>query len=50
MGIQKISAGAQQGKLEFSEKPAIDPAVLINLIQVHAKRYQMEGPNAYALP
>ncbi len=44
MGIQKISAGAQQGKLEFSENPSIDPGVLINLIQVHAKRYQMEGP------
>ncbi|CAM3033155.1 Transcription-repair coupling factor [Legionella steigerwaltii] len=44
MGIQKISAGAQQGKLEFSEKPTIDPGILINLIQVHAKRYQMEGP------
>lgn len=44
MGIQKISAGAQQGKLEFSENPSIDPGVLISLIQVHAKRYQMEGP------
>ncbi|WP_412757666.1 transcription-repair coupling factor [Legionella bozemanae] len=44
MGIQKISAGAQQGKLEFSENPSIDPGVLIHLIQVHAKRYQMEGP------
>ncbi|KTD40734.1 transcription-repair coupling factor [Legionella parisiensis] len=44
MGIQKISAGAQHGKLEFSENPSIDPGVLIHLIQVHAKRYQMEGP------
>ncbi|EHL31419.1 transcription-repair coupling factor [Legionella drancourtii] len=44
MGIQKISAGAQQGKLEFSEQPSIDPGALISLIQVHAKRYQMEGP------
>lgn len=44
MGIQKISAGAQQGKLEFSENPSIDPGVLISLIQVQAKRYQMEGP------
>ncbi|AWN74714.1 transcription-repair coupling factor [Legionella anisa] len=44
MGIQKISAGAQQGKLEFSENPSIDPGVLIHLIQVHAKRYQMDGP------
>lgn len=44
MGIQKISANNQQGKLEFTENPLIDPGVLINLIQVHAKRYQMEGP------
>lgn len=44
LGIQKISASAQQGKLDFTEKPSIDPAVLINLIQVHGKRYQMEGP------
>jgi transcription-repair coupling factor (superfamily II helicase) len=45
MGIQKISAGPQQGKLEFSEKPLIDPSALIHLIQIHAKRYQMEGPH-----
>lgn len=44
MGIQKISASGQQGKLDFTEKPAIDPGTLISLIQVHAKRYQMEGP------
>lgn len=44
LGIQKISAGAQQGKIDFSEKPAIDAGALISLIQVHAKRYQMEGP------
>ncbi len=44
LGILKISAGADQGKLDFNEKPSIDPGALINLIQVHAKRYQMEGP------
>lgn len=44
IGIQKISAGTQQGKLEFREQPAIDPGALIHLIQVHAKRYQMDGP------
>ncbi|MDP3269568.1 MAG: transcription-repair coupling factor, partial [Legionella sp.] len=44
LGIQKISASAQQGKLDFNEKPSINPGVLISLIQVHAKRYQMEGP------
>jgi transcription-repair coupling factor (superfamily II helicase) len=44
MGILKISAGAQQGKLEFSEQPAINTATLISLIQLHAARYKMEGP------
>ncbi len=44
MGIQKITASAQQAKLEFSEQPNIDPGKLISLIQVHAKRYQMDGP------
>jgi transcription-repair coupling factor (superfamily II helicase) len=44
IGVLKISAGAQQGKIEFNEKPCINPEALINLIQVHAKRYQMEGP------
>jgi transcription-repair coupling factor (superfamily II helicase) len=44
LGINKINAAQQSGKIEFSDKPEIDPAVLISLIQVHAKRYQMEGP------
>lgn len=44
LGIQKISASSQQGKLDFNEKPDINPGTLITLIQVHAKRYQMEGP------
>jgi transcription-repair coupling factor (superfamily II helicase) len=44
MGILKISAGTQQGKIEFDEKPSIDPGALISLIQVQTKRYQMDGP------
>jgi transcription-repair coupling factor (superfamily II helicase) len=44
LGIHKISALAQQAKIDFSEKPSINPATLISLIQVHAKRYQMQGP------
>lgn len=44
LGIQKISAGADHGKLDFTEKPAIDPSALIRLIQVQAKSYQLEGP------
>ncbi|STX51133.1 transcription-repair coupling factor [Legionella busanensis] len=44
LGINKINASEQQGKIEFSENPKINASVLINLIQVHAKRYQLEGP------
>lgn len=44
LGIIKISASQEKCKIDFNEKPAINPAELINLIQVHAKRYQMEGP------
>jgi transcription-repair coupling factor (superfamily II helicase) len=44
MGISRISAQGSQGKIEFNEHPNIDTKVLINLIQVHAKRYQMDGP------
>lgn len=44
LGVNKINVNQQQGKLEFNEAPSINPAVLINLIQVHAKRYQLEGP------
>lgn len=44
MGIQKISANAQLGTLDFSVNPSIDSGVLISLIQLHAARYKMDGP------
>ena len=45
LGITRISASGPNGKIEFNDKPTIDARVLISLIQVHAKRYQMEGPS-----
>ncbi|ARG97858.1 transcription-repair coupling factor [Legionella micdadei] len=44
LGVNKINAAQQNGKIEFSEKPEIDPGILINLIQLQPKRYQLEGP------
>lgn len=44
LGVNKINAAQQNGKIEFSEKPEIDPGILISLIQLQPKRYQMEGP------
>lgn len=44
LGIAKINASGQQGKIEFSDQPNINPAELIKLIQVQSKRYQLDGP------
>ena len=45
LGITRIHAAAQNGKIEFNDNANINAGVLISLIQVHAKRYQMEGPS-----
>lgn len=44
MGVVKINANAEQGRIDFSEQPTIDPAALIHLIQIHSQRYKMDGP------
>lgn len=44
LGITRIQAAGQQGKIEFNTNPAINAGALIKLIQLHAKRYQLEGP------
>ena len=45
LGITRINGSAQHGKIEFGANPNIDAGALINLIQLHAKRYQLEGPS-----
>lgn len=45
LGITRIQASGQNGKIEFSEQPNINAGVLISLIQLHAKRYQLDGPS-----
>ena len=44
LGIVRIHATAQQGKIEFGAQPNINAGALISLIQLHSKRYQLEGP------
>lgn len=46
MGIKKITASAQQGKLVFDEQPKINLQTLIQLIQVYPKSYQLDGNKA----
>jgi len=44
LGINRIQASAQSGKIEFGAQPNINAGALITLIQLHSKRYQLEGP------
>lgn len=44
LGVKRLSVHEHKGKIDFEEKAQVDPAVLIQLIQVQAKRYQLEGP------
>lgn len=43
-GIIKIEAHNKGGKIEFSEKPDIDPMCIIKLIQTQPKKFKLEGP------
>ena len=44
LGIIKIEANAKGGKIEFSDKPAVDPMKIIKLIQNPSQRYKLDGP------
>lgn len=46
LGVTKIKAIGQKGKIDFKDKPDINPLVLINLIQAQPQYYQMEGPHS----
>ncbi len=43
IGITKIEAGAQGGRLIFNKQPNIDPMVLIQLIQQQPEIYKLDG-------
>ncbi len=44
MGIRKIEAGPQGGRVLFEEQANIDPAQLIRLIQSRPKAFRLDGP------
>ncbi len=43
IGINKIEAGPQGGKIDFESEAKVDPVKLIKLIQLHPKIYQFDG-------
>jgi transcription-repair coupling factor (superfamily II helicase) len=44
IGIRKLDLGPGGGRLQFVEKPDVDPMAVIRLIQAQPKLYQMDGP------
>ena len=47
LGITKIDAGPQGGRIEFSADASVDPMVLIKLIQSQPNRYKFEGATLF---
>ncbi|HZW19385.1 transcription-repair coupling factor [Luteimonas lutimaris] len=45
LGIRKLDLGANGGRLQFVEKPNVDPMAVIRLIQGQPKHYRMDGPD-----
>ena len=49
LGIRKIDLGEAGGRVQFAEKPNVDPMAVITLIQTQPKLYQMDGPDKLRL-
>ena len=47
LGIKKVDAGPQGGRLEFATDTCVDPLTLIRLIQSQPNRYKFEGATLF---
>jgi transcription-repair coupling factor (superfamily II helicase) len=45
LGIRKIDAGPRGIRIEFIDKPDVDPGVILRLLQAAPKTYKLDGPN-----
>ncbi|CAN5690942.1 transcription-repair coupling factor [soil metagenome] len=45
LGVRKLDLGPEGGRLQFVEKPSVDPMAVIRLIQGQPKSYRMDGPD-----
>lgn len=43
LGILKLDAGSQSGRIEFDKAPKIDPFTIVTLIQKQPQKYKLEG-------
>lgn len=44
LGVRKIEAGPKGARIEFIDKPTIDPGAIIRLLQSSPKLYRLDGP------
>ncbi|MEH3022929.1 MAG: transcription-repair coupling factor [Pseudomonas oryzihabitans] len=47
LGIVKVDAGPQGGRLEFAADTQVDPLVLVKMIQAQPKKYRLEGATLF---
>ena len=45
LGIRKLDVGAGGGRIQFTEKPDIDFARIIHLVQTRPKVYRLDPPD-----
>jgi len=45
LGINKVEASRQGGRLEFSKETRVDPLTIVKLVQKQPQRYRLEGAN-----
>ncbi len=45
LGLRKLDLGDKGGRVQFVEKPKVDPMAVIRLIQGQPKHYKMDGPD-----
>ncbi|PBJ82133.1 transcription-repair coupling factor [Lysobacteraceae bacterium NML93-0399] len=45
LGIRKLDLGEAGGRVQFVEKPKVDPMAVIRLVQGQPQRYRMDGPD-----
>ena len=45
LGIRKLDLGESGGRLQFVDKPQVDPMAVIRLIQGQPRHYRMDGPD-----
>ncbi|WP_207062735.1 transcription-repair coupling factor [Motiliproteus sp. SC1-56] len=45
LGIAKLDAGAERGRIDFETNTRVDPLTLVKLVQTQPQRYGLEGGN-----